>query len=102
MSLELPVDNSLMDQRYDTLPDLAQEYLQFRVLDGSTSDEKIMILWGEDDPVSLDVAKAMKAALTGAQVELIVIEECGHFWQERPQEFLAQIRAFLIKKTPRL
>jgi pimeloyl-ACP methyl ester carboxylesterase len=94
---------------FDLIPDLNEPVmnLTFQAITGYdlTNDlpqihKKIMILWGEDDPVSLDVAKATKAALTGAQVELIVIEECGHFWQERPQEFLAHIRAFLIKKTP--
>jgi proline iminopeptidase len=96
---------------FDLIPDLNEPVmnLTFQAITGYdlTNDlpqfhEKIMILWGEDDPANLDVAKATKAALTGAQVELIVIEECGHFWQERPQEFLAHIRAFLIKKTPRL
>lgn len=58
-------------------------------------EKRVLILWGEDDPVGLDVAEATKAALSRSQVELVVIEECGHFWQEKPEEFLSRISAFL-------
>jgi proline iminopeptidase len=94
---------------FDLIPDLNEPVmnLTFQAITGYdlTNDlprihKKILLLWGADDPVGLDAAEATKTALSGAQVELVVIEECGHFWQEKPQEFLTRIRAFLIKKTP--
>lgn len=90
---------------YDLMPDLNEpiQNLTFQAIAGYdlTNDlarirKNILILFGEDDPVGLDVAEATKAALSGAQVELVVIKECGHYWQEKPEEFLARIRAFLI------
>ena len=90
---------------FDLIPDLNEpvQNLTFQAIAGYdlTNDlprihKRILILWGADDPVGLDVAKATKTALSGAQVELVVIKDCGHFWQERPEEFLARIRAFLI------
>jgi pimeloyl-ACP methyl ester carboxylesterase len=35
------------------------------------------------------------AALTSAKVEYVVLEKCGHFWHECPEEFFSQVRAFL-------
>jgi pimeloyl-ACP methyl ester carboxylesterase len=90
---------------YDLLPDLNEpiQDLTLEAIAGYdlTNDlarirKKTLILFGEDDPVGLDVAEATKAALSGAQVELVVIKDCGHYWQEKPEEFLARIRVFLI------
>jgi len=90
---------------FDLIPDLNEpvQNLTFQAIAGYdlTNDlprihKRVMLLWGADDPVGLDVAEATKTALSGAQVELVVIKECGHFWQEKPREFLARIRAFLI------
>ena len=58
-------------------------------------DHPVLILWGEDDPFGLPMAEATKNALSGAQVEFVVIEECGHYWHERPDEFFSHVRAFL-------
>ncbi len=98
----------LSDPRYkpqfELIPDLNEpiQNLTFQAIAGYdlTNDlprihKRILILWGEDDPVGLDVAETTKTALSGAQVELVVIKECGHFWQEKPEEFLAHIRTFL-------
>jgi pimeloyl-ACP methyl ester carboxylesterase len=93
---------------FDLIPDLNEPVmnLTFQAITGYdlTNDlprihKKIMLLWGADDPVGLDVAEDTKTALSGAQVELVVIKECGHFWQEKPQEFLTRIRAFLINSN---
>lgn len=99
----------LSDPRYkppfDLIPDLNEpvQNLTFQAIAGYdlTNDlprihKRVLILWGADDPVGLDVAESTKTALSGAQVELVVIKDCGHFWQEKPQEFLARIRAFLF------
>ena len=55
----------------------------------------VLILWGEDDPFGLPMAEATKNALSGAQVEFVVIKGCGHYWHERPDEFFSHFRAFL-------
>ena len=39
--------------------------------------------------------KHVRAALANAQVELVVLEKCGHFWDECPDLFYPRVRAFL-------
>jgi pimeloyl-ACP methyl ester carboxylesterase len=99
------LSNPYFKPPFDLIPDLNEPVmnLTFQAITGYdlTNDllqihKRIMILWGEDDPVGLDVARTTKAALSRAQVELVVIKECGHFWQEKPREFLTRIRAFLF------
>jgi hypothetical protein len=38
---------------------------------------------------------ATQGALANADVEFAVIEDCGHFWQERPEPFFAHVTGFL-------
>jgi len=57
--------------------------------------KRVLMLWGVDDPIGLDIAEEIKAALPAAEVRLIRIEGCGHFWQEKPEEFMKGIREFL-------
>ena len=58
-------------------------------------DHRVLILWGEDDPFGLPMAEATRQALTNAEVEFVVLEKCGHFWHECPDEFFSHVRAFL-------
>jgi proline iminopeptidase len=55
----------------------------------------VLFLWGEDDPFGLETAEATRKTFSAAQVEFVVIEECGHLWQECPDGFFGQVRAFL-------
>ena len=55
----------------------------------------VLFLWGEDDPFGLETAEATRNTFSAAQVEFVVIEECGHLWQECPDDFFSQVRAFL-------
>lgn len=55
----------------------------------------VLFLWGEDDPFGLETAEATRNTFSAAQVEYVVIEECGHLWQECPDDFFSQVRAFL-------
>ena len=89
----------------ELLPDLNEQVMNMTLEaaagydltdDLSRINKRALILWGMDDPIGLDVATATKTALSGARVELIVIKGCGHFWQEKPQEFMDHIRAFLL------
>ena len=43
----------------------------------------------------LPMAEATRDALSAAQVEFVVLPNCGHFWQECPDEFFAYMRALL-------
>ena len=58
-------------------------------------DHRVLILFGEDDPAGMPLAVATQDALSSADVEFVVIEDCGHFWQERPDQFYSHIRGFL-------
>ncbi len=58
-------------------------------------NQRVLLLWGADDPLGLDSIAATKAALSLARTELVVIQGCGHFWQEKPREFLQSIQAFM-------
>lgn len=55
----------------------------------------VLVLWGESDPFGVQMAKTTVAALSNAQVEFVVLEECGHFWHECPDPFFSHVRAFL-------
>ena len=59
-------------------------------------DHPVLFLWGEDDPFGLPTAEATRNALSAAQVEFVVVEQCGHLWQECPGEFFSLVRAFLV------
>jgi len=56
---------------------------------------RVLFLWGEDDPFGLEIAEATMKTFSAAQVQFVVIEECGHLWQECPEAFFSQVRAFL-------
>jgi proline iminopeptidase len=58
-------------------------------------DQRVLVLFGEDDPFGLSMAEATRDALSAAEVEFVVLEQCGHFWQECPQRFFAAVRSFL-------
>jgi pimeloyl-ACP methyl ester carboxylesterase len=55
----------------------------------------VLLLWGEDDPFGLETAEATRNTFSAAQVGFVVIEGCGHLWQECPDDFFSQVRAFL-------
>lgn len=58
-------------------------------------DHRVLFLWGEDDPFGMPTAQATVTALSVAQVEFVVLDKCGHFWHERPEDFYSRVRAFL-------
>jgi pimeloyl-ACP methyl ester carboxylesterase len=41
------------------------------------------------------MAEATVAALSAARLEFVLVEKCGHFWQERPDAVYPRILAFL-------
>jgi proline iminopeptidase len=58
-------------------------------------DHRVLILFGEDDPAGIELVEETLAALRSADVEFVLLEKCGHFWQECPDQFYPRVRAFL-------
>lgn len=58
-------------------------------------DHRVLFLWGEDDPFGMPMAEASVKVLSAAQVEFVVLDKCGHFWHECPDQFYPRVRAFL-------
>lgn len=60
-----------------------------------TLGQPVLVLWGEDDPFGMAYVDATKQTLQQAELETIILKDCGHYWHECPDEALAQLRAFL-------
>jgi pimeloyl-ACP methyl ester carboxylesterase len=58
-------------------------------------EQRVLNLWGDDDPVRQKCSPAISAALRNAAVETVVLSHCGHFWHECPEPFFSAMRAFL-------
>jgi pimeloyl-ACP methyl ester carboxylesterase len=58
-------------------------------------NHRVLILFGEDDPAGMPLAVATRDVLSNADVEFVVIENCGQFWQECPEQFYAHVGNFL-------
>jgi proline iminopeptidase len=58
-------------------------------------DQPVLVLWGEDDPFGMAYLEATRNALSTASVEVVVLEGCGHYWHECPDQFFSHVRAFL-------
>lgn len=58
-----------------------------------------LLCWGMDDPFGLPMAEAVKNSLSNANVTFVILENCGHYWQECPDVFFSHIRAFLERET---
>lgn len=63
--------------------------------DVAALDQRVLFLWGADDPFGMPMAEATVTALSGAQVDFVVLDKCGHFWHECPDAFYPRVRAFL-------
>jgi len=102
----------LSDPRFkpavELLPDLNEAVMNmtFEAVSGYdlTKDlaglkKRVLMLQGVDDPIGLDTAGEIRAALTAAKVATAWIEGCGHFWQEKPVPFMREIREFLASSA---
>jgi len=73
--------------------DLTEEFSQV--------EHRVLILFGEDDPAGMPLAVATRDALSNADIEFVVIENCGQFWQECPEKFYTHVGRFLgLTKAP--
>lgn len=68
---------------YNLTPDLA------------SLTQRVLILQGADDPFGDAMIEAARGALANADVKVVELPDCGHFWQECPDEFFNQVRDFL-------
>jgi pimeloyl-ACP methyl ester carboxylesterase len=59
----------------------------------------VLFIWGEDNPFGWEMAQATLDALPAASIETVVLEECGHYWQECPKPFYAALRRFLNEQA---
>jgi C-terminal processing protease CtpA/Prc/pimeloyl-ACP methyl ester carboxylesterase len=62
--------------------------------------QRVLNLWGEDDPIRPISSPAIVTALPNAAVQTVMFSHCGHFWQECPESFFAAMRAFLGIEGP--
>jgi pimeloyl-ACP methyl ester carboxylesterase len=58
-------------------------------------DQPILILWGEDDPFGMAYVEAARHALTDAKLNVVLLDDCGHYWHECAGAFFEHVRAFL-------
>jgi proline iminopeptidase len=58
-------------------------------------EHRVLVLFGEDDPAGMPLVEETLAALRSADVEFVLLERCGHFWHECPDQFYPRVRAFL-------
>ncbi|MBN2045721.1 MAG: alpha/beta hydrolase, partial [Anaerolineales bacterium] len=79
-----------------TFQNLAQLDLRLEL---AALQQHVLLMIGRDDPFGLEMAEAVRDALTHATVEYVVIDQCGHFWHECPDQFFPRIHNFL--KDPR-
>lgn len=68
---------------FDLTPDLAD------------LDHRVLNLWGADDAARSIASPAIAAALPKADVTTVVLDACGHFWHECPDQFFAAVQPFL-------
>ncbi len=55
----------------------------------------VLILWGADDPFGFPMMETTRDAFASTTVNTVVLNNCGHYWHECPQEAFDQIIAFL-------
>ncbi len=56
---------------------------------------KVLMLWGEDDPFGLEMGEYNKKVFTSADVKFVLLKNCGHYWHEQEEETLNLLKGFL-------
>lgn len=96
-SADDPGGAPLIDERTDQVSDLtwAANASYDLTADLAGLNQRVLNLWGDDDPARPIASPAILAGLPNAAVETVVFSHCGHFWHECPEPFFAALRAFL-------
>jgi len=55
----------------------------------------VLLLWGVDDLFGTAYVESTQRTLTGADLEIVLLENCGHYWHECPDAFFEHVRVFL-------
>jgi len=58
----------------------------------------VLVLYGTDDPFGMPMVDTVVSSLSSADVKLVLLEKCGHYWHECPDPFFKFIDEF-IKDT---
>jgi pimeloyl-ACP methyl ester carboxylesterase len=95
-SFEMP--SELKSMFYDP----AVEQMTWQALEGydltsglGEVDQRVLVLWGEDDPFGRAYIESTKGVLSDAELQVVTLEDCGHYWHECPAPFYWHVRAFL-------
>ena len=55
----------------------------------------VLLLYGKDDPFGMPMVDAVISSLSSADVKLVLLEKCGHYWHECSDPFFQQVRDYL-------
>ena len=95
--VEHPDENAVQTEFHSTVNQLTWAATQGFDLTAEVGrlDHRVLVLFGEDDPSGMPLVEETLAALRSADVDFVLLEKCGHFWHECPDQFYARVRAFL-------
>ena len=63
----------------------------------SRLEHRVLVIRGEGDPCEPSAGQSVEEALSSAEIRSVMLEDCGHFWHECPEEFFAAVRPFLYE-----
>jgi len=55
----------------------------------------VLVLYGKDDPFGMRMVETVVSSLSSADVEFVLLEKCGHYWHECPDQFFPSVRDYL-------
>jgi proline iminopeptidase len=95
--IEHPDENAARTEFNQTVNQLTLAAIQGFDLTAAVGQlqHRVLVVFGEDDPAGMPLLEETLVALGSADVELVLLEKCGHFWQECPDQFYSHVRAFL-------
>lgn len=54
-----------------------------------------MVLWGDKDPFGSEWGRSVARSIGEAGSQFVLLEECGHYWHECPEQFYGEVERFL-------
>jgi proline iminopeptidase len=95
--VEHPDENAMRTEFNQTVNQLTMAAIEGFDLTAEVGQlqHRVLVVFGEDDPAGMPLVEETLAALSSAGVELVMLEKCGHFWQECADQFYPRVRAFL-------
>lgn len=64
-------------------------------LEFSEIEHPTLFLWGRHDPYGIHTAEASVEALSNTDIEVVILEDCGHYWHECPEPFFSALDEFI-------